>query len=107
MINPHGNANSMATPVTSSVPQTKGQIPKCFSAPSSGLHVVPVRNSTMLTSGLSKNFHVSRASTMMIAAVVSIVSPPQVTSDVRTQRSQASRRRVDLNRIVPEITGEF
>ena len=95
-------ATSIATPVTRSVPRISGQMPKCFSAPRSGFHSSPVRNSETVgsTSPKSpvKNRMVSDPRTKMIKRVVAIEKIAHPISDAFTLPSKTRRAARDRGR---------
>src|SRR5690606_31958712 len=78
----------MATAVTSSVPQTSAQTPKCFSPPLSGAQVDVKKNSLTVTSGELKKRKGSVASTPMMASVTAIENVPHNASPASTNRSR-------------------
>ena len=95
LIRPTGSAKAAPTLATRKVPHTSGQMPKCFSAPSSGLQVVPSRKSERVTSGSWMKWKVSHASVRMIAKVMPTLNTDVSTSAPRTSRSRLSRSAVE------------
>ena len=71
IVKPKGKATEIAMRVVSSVPQTRGKMPN-FLLAKSGVHSVPVKNSTNET--CLKNPIVSVARTIIIPSVVKTVT---------------------------------
>lgn len=88
---PTGSANAAAMEVTRSVPAMSGQMPKCFSSPKSGAHVVPVKNSHTDTWGIAKNEALCASRITKMVNVVTIESKAQARSAPRISRSVPMR----------------
>lgn len=73
-----------------------GQIPKCFSSPKSGAHVVPVKNSHAETCGMAKNEALWTSRITKMVKVVTMESNAQASRLPRMTRSvpiRAARER--------------